>query len=224
MKLEEHIGIWEGAVDPELCQIIIDEFEYWYSVRYSPDVLGKKFTKGTFKTSEEQFKGRGGKMQRDDIQCFMERVNLTIVQDLNKVIGECFTEYADTYPALIRETDPVSSWSCKVQRTSPGGGYHYWHCEDGCFAYRDRVCAWMVYLNDIRADHGGATEFFHQKFSQQPRIGTVLIWPANYTHAHRGGFLTGDRDKYIATGWFDREPGMATEALYAEAVNIHKDD
>jgi hypothetical protein len=28
---------------------------------------------------------------------------------------------------------------------------------------------------------------------------------------HRGGFLTGPIDKYIATGWFLREPGAVTD-------------
>ena len=30
---------------------------------------------------------------------------------------------------------------------------------------------------------------------------------------HRGGFLTGDINKYIVTGWFNREPGQSARNL-----------
>jgi hypothetical protein len=30
----------------------------------------------------------------------------------------------------------------------------------------------------------------------------MLIWPAAYTHAHRGNPVYGKNSKYIVTGWF----------------------
>ena len=74
----------------------------------------------------------------------------------------------------------------------------------------------MIYLNDIPHENGGATDFFHQEISFQPKKGTVGLWPAAYTHVHRGAFLTGDKPKYIATGWFSREPGEVTNRKLGE--------
>ena len=74
----------------------------------------------------------------------------------------------------------------------------------------------MIYLNDIPYGNGGATDFFHQEISFQPKKGTVVLWPAAYTHVHRGSFLTGDVSKYIATGWFSREPGQVTNRILGE--------
>ena len=110
----------------------------------------------------------------------------------------------------------MSSWTCKIQRTDPGGGYHVWHCENGNFLYRDRVVTWMIYLNDIPYESGGATDFYHQEQSFQPKKGTIVLWPAAYTHVHRGAFLTGKDSKYIATGWFSREPGNVTNRTLGE--------
>ena len=76
----------------------------------------------------------------------------------------------------------------------------------------------MIYLNDIPYENGGGTDFFHQKMSFQPTKGTLVLWPAAYTHMHRGAFLTGDKSKYIATGWFLREPGNVTNRLIGEAI------
>ena len=42
------------------------------------------------------------------------------------------------------------------------------------------------------------------------------MWPAAYTHVHRGAFLTGKDSKYIATGWFSREPGNVTNRTLGE--------
>ena len=106
-------------------------------------------------------------------------------------------------------TENTSGNQKVVMRTVAGGGYHQWHYEDGQFLYRDRVLAWMIYLNTIPTDNGGGTDFLHQKLTLQPTEGTIVLWPASYTHVHRGGFLTGEIPKFIATGWFIREPGQA---------------
>ena len=122
-------------------------------------------------------------------------------------------EYFKLYGGIIQNSDPISSWTTQVQKTSAGGGYHVWHCENSSYFYRDRVVTWMVYLNTIPVENGGTTEFFYQKLSLQPKLGTIVVWPAAYTHMHRGGFLTGDIDKYIATGWFNREPGQRSQEV-----------
>ena len=57
----------------------------------------------------------------------------------------------------------------------------------------------MLYLNTV--DEGGKTEFKYQDLAIKPEAGTLLIWPAAYTHVHRANpDLVGK--KYIATGWF----------------------
>ena len=61
-----------------------------------------------------------------------------------------------------------------------------------------RVLVWMTYLNDV-AD-GGSTTFTHQDLEVQPQKGKTLIWPAEWTHAHRGNILNSG-EKYIITGW-----------------------
>jgi len=40
----------------------------------------------------------------------------------------------------------------------------------------------------------------HYDLEIQPRKGLTLIWPAEWTHAHKGNLLNVD-SKYIVTGW-----------------------
>jgi hypothetical protein len=57
-----------------------------------------------------------------------------------------------------------------------------------------------MYLNDV--EHGGETEFLYQKRRVSAKTGRVVIWPAGYTHVHRGNPpLSGE--KYLLTGWLE---------------------
>ena len=61
-----------------------------------------------------------------------------------------------------------------------------------------RMLVGMLYLNDV--SKGGETEFYHQGVSIQPRQGTVVVWPAYFTHTHRGNPPVSNT-KYIVNKW-----------------------
>ena len=56
----------------------------------------------------------------------------------------------------------------------------------------------MTYLNNV--EEGGTTDFLYYDLSIKPEIGKTLIWPAEWTHAHRGDIVNKGL-KYIITGW-----------------------
>ena len=66
----------------------------------------------------------------------------------------------------------------------------------------------ITYLNDVPA--GGETEFLYQGIRIQPKKGTTIIFPAAYTHMHRGNPPLGCT-KYIATTWASRLPRIDEE-------------
>jgi hypothetical protein len=57
----------------------------------------------------------------------------------------------------------------------------------------------MTYLNDVPE---GGTEFMYQKLTSPAKKGLTLIWPSDWTHAHRGQ-ICNTHTKYIITGWFN---------------------
>ena len=95
----------------------------------------------------------------------------------------------------------IQADSIKIQKTCPTQGYHVWHCEhDALSDGRDRILAWTLYLNDV--EEGGETEFLYQSLRFKPKTGTFILFPAHFTHTHRGNPpLSGV--KYIATGWIE---------------------
>ena len=110
-------------------------------------------------------------------------------------------QYNKKYGVTSRTFPEIFSAGWKFQKSSTGGGFHQWHCEQGSGEPNNtRFAVWMIYLNTV--EEGGKTEFKFQDIAVKPEAGTLLIWPAAYTHVHRAARdLVGD--KYIATGWFN---------------------
>ncbi|NES96290.1 MAG: 2OG-Fe(II) oxygenase [Desertifilum sp. SIO1I2] len=103
----------------------------------------------------------------------------------------------------------------KIQKYIKGsGGYHHWHSE----IYPDphspaeetlhRVLYFQYYLNTIES--GGETEFFYQNLKIKPEQGRLVIAPAGFTHTHKGHIPQSDH-KYIITSWILFQPA---ETLY----------
>jgi hypothetical protein len=91
----------------------------------------------------------------------------------------------------------------KVQKYdhTRGGGYYQFHSEQTGKSdhYLRRLLTYTIYLNDV-PEGEGETEFLNQGFRYQPCKGDLVIFPAFFTHTHRGNPVY-TTDKYIATGW-----------------------
>ena len=119
-------------------------------------------------------------------------------------VKEGIDKYRDKYEYL-NSIDKFSQWricpSYNIQRyDGKEEGYFSLHNEtSGSYPYR--LLAWMVYLNDAEC----GTEFPYQDRTITPKKGRTVIWPAAWTHPHRG--VTPNVGlKYIATGWFYHLP------------------
>jgi hypothetical protein len=118
-----------------------------------------------------------------------------------KGLQACYDEYSSKY-SILRDNGKIRATTMKMQRTGPGGGYHVWHGEQGPGTHANRVVVYMVYLNSFEENDGGETEFLYQRTRVRPEENLMLLWPASYTHAHRGNPVLADKYKYIVTGWF----------------------
>lgn len=112
----------------------------------------------------------------------------------------CYKDYLLQWPHLTIFANKVEIGGFNIQRYQAGEHFQQIHCERSSLATLHRIFAWMTYLNDV-AD-GGATSFAHYDLEIQPRKGLTLIWPAEWTHAHKGNVVFSG-SKYIITGWID---------------------
>ena len=152
---------------------------------------------------------------RKDIQFALEAFYPTAAKDLMQIVGNCLYDYVDKECPFLIDNSFVSSITL-LQKTKPMEGFHNFHCEDMSFNTSNRTMAWMVYLNDV--EEGGETEFLYQQRKFTPEKGTVLIWPASYTHPHRGNPPISD--KYIATGWYQVDTGSIYDHILKKNQKI----
>jgi len=114
--------------------------------------------------------------------------------------------FKDVYPLYTQKYSYLKNLAThnilevKIQKTKVGEGYHMWHCENAEMKARNRILAFSVYLNDVA--EGGETEFLYQKCRFKPEKNTMLVWPSQFTHVHRGNPPLSN-DKYIITGWVE---------------------
>ena len=182
----QFIGTYKNVLSEENCKNIIKLFE--------EDLKNKIDNNGDTQFFRD-------KMERHDYQKFYPSSDKSnkIVSVINNALDKCIALYAEEF--WIVKQLKATSLDIKLQKTPPRGGYHVWHCEQGSQKdAQNRAIVWTVYLNDI-PDGEGETEFLWQGLRVKPKAGTVSIFPASFTHTHRGNPVY-SCDKYIATGWY----------------------
>ena len=110
-----------------------------------------------------------------------------------------YEQYAKKF-SILKDMARHEIIEIKIQKTVPGGGYHIWHPEMQSIHEKGRCLVFMLYLNDV--EEGGETEFLYQHRRVQPKRDRFVLWPAYFTHTHRGNPpLSGE--KLILTGWVE---------------------
>lgn len=112
------------------------------------------------------------------------------------IIQRYVQQYVKKYSILQRNT--LLLYDVKPKKIYAGGGFHEWHCENASYASSNRVLVVQLYLNTI--NEGGETEFLYQNKRIKAEQAKLLIWPAGFTHTHRGNPPI-QQDKYIITSW-----------------------
>lgn len=189
---DDFVGIFDGVFPAEYCENWIKHFD-------KVDAAGKSY-------SRMQAFDRPSHINKDqaiDFPNFSIYIQDELKIECNDFItgfwNVCYPLYAEKY-SVLQTFDPHKIYTIKIQKTVPGGGYHIWHTEDSSRGYSNRVLVFTLYLNDV--DDGGETEFLYLSKRVQPKTGRLLLWPAGFTHTHRGNPpLKGD--KYIITGWVE---------------------
>ena len=196
VKIDDFVGVFKNAYDDKYCDKVIELFD---------DSIGRGFgysrqeSEAATVLQKKDIAIDNGICQQED-NMLLQTLHYSIGNEFNKVFWEdCYPLYAEEYPAL-KDSDSHTIYTNKIQKTSPKGGYHVWHYESGNRAYANRLLTYILYLNDI--EDGGETEFLYQSQRVKPEKGTLVIFPAGFTHVHRGNPPLKE-DKYIITGWVE---------------------
>ena len=215
IKLEEYrefVGIYDESVPLELCKIFV---ENWETAKKNLTIIDLNVDNETKIIDGVGVSERGNVLIRKDTAALVAPLMSTIypvppVQEYFKLLQECFYKYIERY--AIRFHGGIFNDVFKIHKVKKGEGYHAWHYENDSYHFhiRNRLLAYMTYLEV--PEKGGETEFLHQSLRIAPQVGRTLIWPAGFTHMHRGNPPL-DGEKMYITGWF------AGGVPHSEAIN-----
>jgi len=195
-KFENFIGHWENFVPKVVCDKAIEYIDRVLdedSSYHCPEAIHA----GLNQFPEKE-------LGRKDESIFLNYHNPELSKVFTQYLQACFLDYINNHGCLKQFS--LISTDNKLQRTPIGGGYHQWHCENSTYRVGQRVLVWSMYLNDMPVGEA-ETEFLYQKRRVQPKRGDVIIWPATFTHVHRGNPVY-SHNKYILTGWYVNMPNF----------------
>ena len=183
-----YIGCWE--IEPlTICDDIMHNFETKNRAKQSSGIAGEGQVNLTRKDS------RDISIAPRDFDSAGNEIFVSYLQSLTK----CYRDYTDQWPFLKEVIPSLDVGAFNIQRYEAGQHFNKIHTERS-FAKMEREFAFMTYLNDV--EDGGSTYFIHYNIQIQPKKGLTMIWPAMWTHAHKGNIVKSGK-KYIITGWMD---------------------
>ena len=186
--MEDFIEIYDNSAPQELCNELIKWFDFCSDKNFTEHNMGKHYH------SSRSDKVIGVPAQPPVLSFSL---NNEVCDAYWNVLNKCFDYYIEKYDLINMK---MSCHTFKIHKVKEGQGYHVWHYETDTSINRNRVLVWMTYLKV--PEKGGETEFLYQSKRIEPVVGKTLIWPAHFTHLHRGNPpLKGE--KYYITGWFD---------------------
>jgi hypothetical protein len=111
-------------------------------------------------------------------------------------INNALNLYRKKYPEIDMTSSIWSLTTLRFKLFKKGNSFNNWHSEH-CMTHLNRILGIQIYLTE----HDCGTEFYNKK-TILSRIGRVCIFPAFFTHTHRGqpDFL---KDRMIITGYYN---------------------
>ena len=186
-EVDEQTFIGGGYMSEEICDGVLDFWNENESLKL-PGIVANKETEETEDVEVKKC------TQLDVIPNAQELILYNI--HLQAILDDYKQKYK--WADFVKTYDIIENMI--IQHYKPGEGFYKWHMEQNGYSdvvYRHLV--FMTYLNDVE---NGGTEFYHfPDLKIQARKGLTLIWPAGWTHTHKGVISNVD-EKYIITGWY----------------------
>ena len=123
------------------------------------------------------------------------------ITEYGKHLQQCLNNYEQKYEYVKGMDRYTITENMNLQHYKAGGGFKKWHFENTAIESMSRKLVFMTYLNNVE---NGGTEFYYQDIKCPAKKGLTLIWPADWTHTHRG-IIDESNEKMIITGWFNYE-------------------
>ena len=199
-EMDKFIKVYNNAFSDEFCERVIKSYDWMLEENCLLDQFDNN--KNSFRNDKCIFMTSGY-----DDEDLSEEI-LKEKQELSSIFLPEVIAYTNTYLKSLGQwenfyLEPDGMKVHKYDHAKSGGYYVFHHERSGrSMTYLKREIVYTLYLNDI-PDGEGETEFLYQGFRYQPKRGDLIMFPAGFTHTHRGNPVY-TTDKYVVTGWMLR--------------------
>jgi hypothetical protein len=186
----------EDALPKEICEIIIKRYQNDH--RKEPSLIGAAVVDNTIRKST--------------VLHFSE---LNDWKDVDRIIFDVISKGFSMYIKHVKKcvnvsdgADVVNSHIDSVFKSLRDEGYsiqeytndgfYKWHIDTGPNVNRNLSC--VLYLNTLREEDGGCTEFINEK-KVRPKTGKLLIFPSDWKYMHRSTHVKNHAKKYTIVTW-----------------------
>ena len=109
-------------------------------------------------------------------------------------INYLLEEYVRQYPEAGKTASVWTMTTMRFKHFRPGESFYNWHSENS-MTYPYRVLALQIYLSN----HNCGTEFSGYDKTIMSVKGRATLFPAYFTHTHKGHICPEKKDRYIIT-------------------------
>lgn len=108
-------------------------------------------------------------------------------------------QYEELYPELTLTVDNKIPTAFRIKKFVDNEYYSDWHSEH-CVDFPHRTLSVLIYLSD----HNCGTEFFNGEVIISKK-GRAVLFPASWTHTHRGQPCPEGKTRYIMSSYIELE-------------------
>ncbi len=143
------------------------------------------------------------KNKRDSIQLSVtpkeiEKNNLTFFKNYLLEIKKCLNDYNKEWDLLSHSLKKSYISKISIEKFLISGHHIDYHFARLNISSSHKVLTWITLLDDVK-ENEGSTEFKYLDCNIQPKKGLTIIFPSDWTHAHRQNILK-TQEKFILHG------------------------
>tara|TARA_B100002019_G_scaffold241579_1_gene217630 strand:+ start:4163 stop:4813 length:651 start_codon:yes stop_codon:yes gene_type:complete len=116
-----------------------------------------------------------------------------------EILTSCFKDYKKNWD-FLNKWEKLYLGEIILEKHLIAGHHLAYHCDKMNINSSHKVFSWAYYLSDIDDDEG-SIDFKYLNLSLVPKKGTLLIFPADWTHIHRENVMK-NNEKYLLRGSF----------------------
>ena len=114
-------------------------------------------------------------------------------------IKRSIIQLKNSYTRKYSELNDLPEWKLdyvSIKWWKPGDHYSMWHSEHYPLSM-GRILSFLIYLSD-----NDSYTHFKRHDSIKSELGSGIIFPAYFTHTHKGSICEKGLDRFIASGYF----------------------